>query len=195
MFLGIILTILFNNLLSITRGPMGLPGIPPVAIGHYQIINRVPYYYLTLFFILLVMIFKYKLINSRLGRALIAIREGEALAESIGINTHKYKIFAFTISAAIAGIAGALYAHFLSYIGPSSFTFEQSMELFTMNLIGGAGTMAGPIIGTALLTVFAEVARNFSPALARIAFGLFLVLAIIFTPKGIMGLIEKVRNR
>jgi branched-chain amino acid transport system permease protein len=172
---------------------MGIPGIPLPRIGlgenwSIQIRSKMGYYYLTLVFIFLTIFVKYRLYHSKMGRALLAIRENEDLGKSVGIHTHLYKVGIFTISTAFAGMAGGLFAHYTRFIGPDSFTMLHSFYFFVMNLVGGSGTISGPIIGPLLLTIIDELSRFFNPAVARILFGLFLILIIIYMPKGIMGL-------
>ncbi|MFH1351435.1 MAG: branched-chain amino acid ABC transporter permease [Pseudomonadota bacterium] len=189
---GIILNLLFNNLIEITKGPMGIPGIPPAEIGikglfSLRFTSKLSYYYLVLVFIFISLGIKYRCYESKMGKALIAIREDEALAKSIGIHTHAYKVGIFTISTSVAGIAGGLHAHYFHFIGPDSFAMLHSFDLFVMNLLGGAGTTAGPIVGPVVLTVINEVSELFKPAFGRIFFGLILILIILYMPKGIMG--------
>ncbi|HET8678717.1 MAG TPA: branched-chain amino acid ABC transporter permease [bacterium] len=200
---GIILTLLFTSLIGITRGPMGLPGIPfarlaiPPLFSHtfntFQ--SKVGYYYLVLVFVGLILLLKERIVRTRMGQALIAIREEEHLAMAIGIDTHRYKVLIFTISAGIAGLAGSLYAHYTTFLSPESFTFVDSFNLFVMNLVGGVGTFAGPIVGPILLTAVRDILRNISPVLAEIAFGVFLIAAIAFLPTGLVGGFKKLGQR
>jgi len=190
---GIIFTLFFTNLVSITKGPMGIPGIPSPQITivpgwSISFKSKAAYYYLVLAFIFLTIYVKHQLYHSRMGKALLAIREDEDLGRSLGINTHAYKVGIFMISTAFAGLAGGLYAHYIRFIGPDSFTMLHSFYFFVMNLIGGSGTIAGPVIGALLLTVIDELSQLLQPALARILFGVFLILVILYMPKGIMGL-------
>jgi branched-chain amino acid transport system permease protein len=193
---GIIFTLFFTNLVSITKGPMGIPGIPSPRIGLGRELSvyfksKVAYYYLVLAFIFLVTYIKKQLYHSRMGRALLAIREDEELGKSVGIRTHNYKVGIFAISVSFAGLAGGLYAHYMRFIGPESFTMLRSFNFFVMNLVGGSGTIAGPIIGPLLLTVIDELSQLFNPSLARVLFGLSLILIILYMPKGIMGMLQR----
>jgi branched-chain amino acid transport system permease protein len=193
---GIILTLLFTNLVSITNGPMGVPGIPPARIGFgegfsIRFDTKLKFYYLVLALIVLLTYVKFRLFDSKMGRALLAIREDEELGRSVGINTHAYKVGVFVLSTAFTGAAGGLYAHYIRFIGPDSFTFLNSFYFFVMNLVGGAGTLAGPIIGPALLTVIDELSQLFQPAVARILFGVLLILIILYMPRGLMGLLAR----
>lgn len=190
---GIIFTMLFTNLISITNGPMGIPGVarPKIVLGGFLTLNfasRTSYYYLVLAFIFPVLFLKYRFFNSKMGRALLAIREEEDLGKSVGIRTHLYKVVVFGISTAIAGLAGGLYAHYLRFVGPDAFTYFDSFNLFVMNMVGGSGTIVGPIIGPLLLTIIDQFFQLFKPEVARIFFGLFLILIILYMKKGLMGL-------
>ncbi len=193
---GIVFNLFFTNLVSITKGPMGLPGIPAPKIslgGPFFVVfdTKQKYYYLILFFIFLVVYLKHRCYHSRMGQALLAIREDEDLAQAVGVKTHFYKVLIFVLSAAIAGLAGGLYAHYIRFIGPDSFTMLHSFDLFVMNLVGGSGTIIGPIIGPTILTLIDEISQLFKPEIARISFGVSLILIILYMPKGIMGLINR----
>lgn len=197
---GIVFTLLFTNLISVTKGPMGIPRIPPaeIAVGNLFTISfktKLSYYYLVITSILVLLYIKRRLYGSKMGRALIAVREDEDLAKSVGISTNFYKVTIFAVSTAIAGFAGVLYAHYVRFIGPDSFTMVQSFNYFVMNLIGGSGTMIGPLIGPMLLTTIDELSQFFKPEIARVLFGLALIVIILYMPKGIMGLIHRVASR
>ncbi|MGQ0568704.1 MAG: branched-chain amino acid ABC transporter permease [Armatimonadota bacterium] len=200
---GIILTLLFTSLIGVTRGPMGLPGIPFATLAVPPLLtytfntfqSKIAYYYLVLFFVVLVLLIKERIVGARIGQALIAIKEEENLAQAIGIDTHRYKVLIFAISTGLAGLAGSLYAHYTTFLSPESFTFVDSFNLFVMNLVGGAGTFAGPIAGPVLLTVVRDVLRNISPVVAEIVFGVFLIAAIAFLPTGLVGGVRRLRQR
>lgn len=203
---GIIATILMTNLVDLTRGPMGLPGVPFVTLQLFgwshtfmTIVYKVGYYYFALFFVALALLLRWRIAASRLGRALQAIKGDEDLARAIGIQTYRVKLTVFCISAAIAGAAGSLYAHYAAFISPDSFTFVESFDLFVMNLVGGAGTALGAIIGPAFLTAAGAALSNVSPVLAEVIYGVLLITAITVLPTGIVGgasqLIRRLRRR
>lgn len=192
---GIVLNLFFTNLVGITKGPMGVPSIPAPRIAGFVFSDKLAYYYLVLAFIVPVGLLKWRIHRSRMGRALVAIREEEDLARAVGIRSHRYKVLAFALSTAGAGMAGALYAHYLRFIGPASFDFQHSFDLFVMNLLGGKATLLGPVIGPTLLTAIDQASQMFRPEPARIVFGVCLILIIIYMPEGIMGLVRSLSRR
>ncbi len=192
---GIVITLLLTSLVGLTRGAMGLPGIPFATLSLPRVFtytfntfrSKVGYYYLVLACLLGALALKEWVGRSRMGRALVALREDEDLAAAVGIDTHRYKLLAFGMSTAMAGIAGSLYAHYTTFLSPDGFTFVTSFDLFVMDMVGGAGTAAGPLIGPALLTTLRDLLRSISPVLAEIVFGVFLIVTIAFFPAGLVG--------
>ncbi|MBW7917008.1 MAG: branched-chain amino acid ABC transporter permease [Trueperaceae bacterium] len=191
---GIIVTILMTNMVDLTRGPMGLTGIPFVKLEVFglehtfkTIVFKVGYYYFVLAFAALVLLLRWRVGRSRFGRALTAIKGDENLAESVGIATYRVKVTAFAVAAAVAGVAGSLYAHYAAFISPDSFTFVHSFDLFVMNLLGGAGTVLGPIVGPVFLTALTAGLKGLSPALAQVMHGVVLIVVIVVLPTGIAG--------
>jgi len=124
--------------------------------------------------------------KSRHGRAILAIRENEIAAESVGINTTYYKTLAFVMSAFFAGIAGCLYAGYLGSLFPSTFKFMKSIEILVMVVLGGMGSMLGSVVAASVLTVISELLRSVGD-LRMVFYALALVLMMIFRPKGLMG--------
>lgn len=199
---GIIVTILMTNLVELTRGPMGLPGIPFVKLELFgwthvfrTIVQKVGFYYFALAFALLALWLRWRVARSRFGRALAAIKGDENLAESVGIPTYRTKVAAFTLAAAMAGVAGSLFAHYAAFISPDSFTFVDSFDLFVMNLVGGAGTFLGPIVGPAFLTFLGNGLRGMSPALSHVIYGVLLIVVIVALPDGIVGGLRRLTRR
>lgn len=191
---GIIATILMTNLVDLTRGPMGLPGVPFATLrllgwSHtfVTLVTKVGYYYLVLVFVALALWLRWRVNRSRLGRDLRAIRGDENLAMAIGVPAYRTKLTVFCLSAAMAGVAGSLYAHYAAFISPDSFTFIESFDLFVMNLVGGAGTALGPVVGPAFLTVAGELLTSVSPVLAEIIYGVLLIVVITVLPGGLVG--------
>ena len=132
------------------------------------------------------MIVLYTLLRSRQGRAIISIREDEIAAEASGINTTYYKLLAFTISAFFAGVAGGLYAHYLSVLDPANFDFNYSIEILVMVVLGGMGSLTGSVIAAIVLTILPELLRDFASA-RMLIYSILLVVMMIFRPTGLMG--------
>ena len=198
-FFGVLVTVVLNNWVPVTKGPMGIPGIPrpglPAFLGPWAAFeSRVAYYYLVLVFVVGVTYLVYRVVGSRLGRALIAIRENEELAQSLGIETMRYKVFAFTLGGGLAGIAGAFYAHYILFISPVTFTIGESINVVVMVIFGGMTTLAGPIIGAVILTVLPELLRM-AGALRLVIYGLALMAFIVWMPQGIVGAVREVVGR
>lgn len=198
-FFGVLVTVVLNNWVSVTKGPMGIPGIPrpalPAFLGPWAAFeSRVSYYYLVLVFVVGVTYLVYRIVGSRLGRALIAIRENEELAQSLGVETMRYKVFAFTLGGGLAGIAGAFYAHYILFISPVTFTIGESINILVMVIFGGMTTLAGPIIGAAVLTILPELLRM-AGALRLVIYGLALMAFIVWMPQGIVGAVRELTGR
>ena len=146
-------------------------------------------YYFTLFFLVLIALICHRLVHSLLGRTFIAISHDENLAESLGINTMQKKLISFTISAIFSGVAGALYASYNSVISPDIAYFARGMDVLACLIVGGAGTMAGPIIGTFVMTAIPE-ALQIVPTLRTLINGIILLIFIIFLPDRYRGRIQ-----
>ncbi|MGA8753512.1 branched-chain amino acid ABC transporter permease [Candidatus Deferrimicrobium sp.] len=190
-FQGIVI-LLITNLVEITRGPMGLSGIPPpggiqLFGGGISFQTKTGFYYLSLAVLLITLWFTYNLMRSKFGQGFIAIREDPLLAASVGIRTKRYRLLAFCVSAAFAGAAGSLYAHYTLFISPDSFSLGESVYIATMVIIGGMGTIPGPLVGAALLTTLPEMLRV-AGGLQFVLYGLIAMIVVIFMPKGIVGM-------
>lgn len=155
------------------------------------------YYYLTLVILIFSLIFKQKIVNSKIGRSFLSIRENPTAANGMGINVKKYKIIAFCISSFYVSISGSLYAHFVNYISPGLFSYNQSVSFMTMLLFGGSGNIFGPIIGVTSVQIFNELLRNFDKY-QMLFYGLLILIVVLFMPNGITGItkqIEKVKRK
>ncbi|MEM4004386.1 MAG: branched-chain amino acid ABC transporter permease [Desulfurococcaceae archaeon] len=188
---GVIVYILLINLEEITRGPLGIPGIPALpSIGPLNFANRGIYYYFAMV-LSLTCILALKLLSiSRFGRVLVAIREDEDAAKAIGVNIAFYRLAAFMVSSFFAGLAGALYAHYVRYINPDLSALGESISILTMTLLGGFGTVVGPAIGAVILILIAELLR---PLLEYrfLIYGALIMLIVRFLPGGLYSIIEK----
>ncbi|MEJ5285179.1 MAG: branched-chain amino acid ABC transporter permease [Brevinematales bacterium] len=179
---------------KLTRGPLGINNIPPLKIASFVFTNSNKLFYAIFIwiFVLIFYLFLERLIKSRFGRALEAIREDEIAASSMGINTTLYKVSAFSLSAFIAGIAGSLWAIYHQSVSPQSFDFLMSVMILCMVVLGGMGNNFSSIIGAALIVTTSELPRllGFSsiipPQTNQIIFGLLLILMMIYRPEGIL---------
>ncbi len=183
---------------DLTRGPMGLPGVPSPTIGSFAVESKAAYYYLILVFLVLTIASIHRLVNSRVGRAWIAIREDETAAAAMGIDTASYKIMAFSLGAFFAGIAGSFYGVYISFVSPDAFKMMDSYLIFAMPAVGGMGTMAGPLIGALIVYVLPEVTRVFAEY-RLLWVGALLVVVMVTQPRGLLGgmnsLVTKWRSR
>ena len=184
---GIIVQMILQNWTAFTHGAQGIGGIPGISLGPLALTNPTQYYYFTLVFACLAVLLSWAIEHSNLGRSFKAVREDEIAASTSGINLTFTKVFSFALSALFAGLAGSLYAHMSAYISPDTFSFDQSIIFFTMVLVGGAGTVWGPIVGAVLLTFIPELLR-FLQEYYMALFGIGICLAMLFMPQGIVRL-------
>ncbi len=194
---NMVIFIILLNFTDLTNGEAGLTGIPKPGGGKEGLLNfadRKVYYYFVLIVAVLITVLTALVIRSRVGQILIAIRQNEDLVSAIGITTWKYKLFAFVSSAMFAGLAGALYAHYQSFINPEIFSVAQSLDAILAVIVGGSGTITGPVIG-AFIVVFLPEYLRFADSFRLIIYGLILVLSTIFMPRGIVGVFIDIRNR
>lgn len=192
--LGIIIYIVFNETVDYTGGPSGLSGIPPLSLGGISFDSDMKSYYLIWFFCLGVILFSVNLANSRIGRALRAVHDSEVAARVMGVNARLLKVQVFTLSAVICSLAGSLYAHTITFVSPASFGFNFSIELLTMVVIGGLGSIYGSFLGAALLTLLPEFLRA-AHDYDIIIYGGLLMLMVMFMPGGLVrGVPELVRK-
>ena len=191
--LGIIVYSIAKNWISLTRGPMGLPGIPGFSVFGFQLSEIWSYLLLVLFFVIVTVLVIKRIVNSPFGRILRSIREDEIASEALGKDTTKYKLLVFIIGAFFAGIAGSLYAHYITFIDPSSFTVMESITILLMVIFGGMGSISGSIVGAVILVVFPESLRflgmpsSIAAPMRQMIYGLLLVVLMIKRPQGIMG--------
>ncbi len=188
---GIIMYIIFNETVDWTGGPSGLSGIPNLRIGSLIFDNDWNNYYLVWVFTLSVMLLSINLSQSRIGRALRAIHDSEVAARVMGVNARILKVQIFTVSAVISAVAGSLYAHIMTFIAPASFGFNFSVELLTMIVIGGLGSIYGSFLGAAILTMLPEFLRVFQD-FDIVIYGLMLILMTMYMPGGLISGIEAV---
>lgn len=186
---NLIIVIVLVNYSELTKGETGISNIPKPWGG-----SRDAFFYLVLTLAACLTLLAALIARSRVGEILLAIRQNEDLVGSIGIAAWKYKLFAFVISAMYAGLGGALYAHFQGFINPEIFGVAQSLDAILAVILGGSGTIAGPVIG-AFLVVFLPELLRFADSFRLILYGLILVLATIFMPIGIVGVCKALIGR
>ena len=188
---GVIVFMLLNNLEEITRGPLGIPGIPPLpGIGILDFTNRTVYYYFAMIVTLASIMILHLLTSSRYGKVLVAIREDEEAAKAIGVNVALYRLLAFMIATFFAGLAGGVQAHYIRYISPDLSALDESITILSMTLVGGFGTIVGPAVGAVLLTFISELLR---PLLEYrfLIYGGLIVFIVRFMPGGIFGALAR----
>lgn len=184
---GIICHIVFNQWTEMTGGPSGYTGVPRLSLFGYTFKSDISYYYLSTGVLALVAWTSLNVIDSRFGRALLAIHGSEKAAQSLGVDEAKSKRFVFVLSAVFAAIAGVLYAHNLSFVAPTSFSFLFSVEFIAMVVLGGMTRIWGVIAGAYFLTVLPEFLRVFEN-IESLLFGAILVFGMMFMPQGMFGL-------
>jgi len=183
--LGIIVYIVFNETVELTGGPSGLSGIPNLSLGKLTFDNDLKNYYLIWGFTLIIILLSINLVNSRIGRALRAIHDSEVAARVMGVNARLLKVQIFTLSALISAVAGSLYAHTMAFVSPASFGFHFSIELVTMVIIGGLGSIYGSLLGAVLLTLLPELLRAFQDY-DIVIYGLLLITMTMYMPGGLV---------
>ena len=195
-FLAHFVYLVFLNTDKLTGGPMGLRNIqPPDKLWFIDFSQMNVYFYFVLLFTILVLLFLYYLIyKTELGRRFVAIREDQDLAESLGVNTSFYKVLSFSISGALAALCGSLFAHYFLLLHPSQFAWFTSEMIVIMTLVGGAGTLIGPVLGAAVVTFILELFR-YAPELRFIIWAAALIAILVFEPKGLMGMAKRIRFR
>ena len=191
---GIIVFIFFNELVPLTGGPSGLTGIAGMSLFGFDFDSDLKYYYLVVSMLLLALLLSINIVRSRVGRALKAIHGSEVASSVLGVDVPRFKVAIFVLSAIYAALAGWLYAHYITFLSPSSFGFMFSVKLVTMVVIGSLGSIWGGIFGAALLTSLPEFLYVFEKYETTV-FGLILVIVMIFMPKGFLRGLEDLTLR
>ena len=186
------------NWVELTQGPMALNNIPPLTLwlpglGEHAFWKKPANYWLALSTAVVSYVIVRRLVRSRAGRAMVALRENEPLATSVGIDVTRYLVLATVVSAAIAGAAGALYAHYIRIVDPDVFLFIYTVTMVIMVVTGGKGTLAGPVVGGLIFGLLPETLRAFAipPEAQWIAYGVLMVLVVYFLPAGIVPAVQQ----
>ena len=189
-----IFDLVLNNWIDVTHGPDGVSGIERPSLLGMSLVDNRRYLLLCVVALYLLICFVWWLPNTRLGRAMRAVRENELAASVVGVHTLRTKVIAFTISSALGGISGGLYAGGFAYISPDNCNFARSVEFLTMVLLGGAQSPFGAALGTVLLVLLPEWFR-FLKQIYLAAYGLAVILIMVFLPEGLWGLVNAAWRR
>jgi branched-chain amino acid transport system permease protein len=189
-----IFDLVLNNWIEVTHGPDGIPGIPRPSLFGFELADDRAYLLLCVAMLYAMGFLVWWLPRTRLGRAMQAVRENELAAGVVGVPTLAVKVIAFTLSAILAGLGGGLYASGFAYISPDNFNFSRSVEFLTMVLLGGAQSPLGAALGTVLLVILPEWLR-FLKNIYLAAYGLSVILIMVFMPEGIWGLLKATWRR
>lgn len=182
-----------KNWIDVTRGPLGLPGIPSFSLFGYSIASGWSFLLIVIAVVLLTTLVLSRIVSSPFGLVLRGIREEEVATATMGKNVDRFKITVFGVGAFLAGMAGSLYAHYISFIDPSSFTIMESITILLMVVFGGMGTIRGSFIGAIILVVLPELLRfvglpsSVAAPLRQMIYGLLLVILMLKRPQGILG--------
>ncbi len=192
---GFIIYLLLDKWEALTHGSLGIINIaPPEGFGLIDFTETAPFYYLVLFFLVLAIVLVSRISSSLVGRTFLAIRISDDLAQSLGINLMRNKVLAFVLSTVYAGLAGGLYAGVVRFIGPAEAEVVHTFDIITYLLVGGIGTLMGPLVGTMAITWLTQAVQSFEEY-RMIVFGPMLVLLVIFMPKGVVGTFLTWRGR
>ncbi len=180
------------NWIDLTEGPMALNNIPPFTLGipglwELTFFKKEPNYWLVLALCVVSFVIVRRLVQSRAGRAMIALRENESLATSVGVDVTKYLVLATVISAGMAGAAGGLYTHYIRIVDPDVFLFIYTVTMVIMVITGGKGTLLGPIVGGLIFGILPEALRGLAgPEVQWVIYGILMILVVYFLPGGIV---------
>lgn len=194
---GVIVSIVFVQWEPMTGGTSGIYGIPSFGIGNLVLDDDVSMFYVVWGLSAAVIALSANIVHSRIGRAFRAVHGSEVAAATLGVDTARYKLQVFVLSAALASIAGSLYAHYVTFVSPEPFGFKFSVELVVMVVVGGMASVWGAIFGAAAITVLGELLRGLShvhiPGMGGsladfdvVVFGLILMLIMIYMPEGLV---------
>ena len=190
---GVIVFTILNNWHSLTRGPLGLPGIPKIHFFSFRVDQLWSYAGLVIIFVFLTIIFTTAWIRSPFGKVLMAIREDQVAVSAIGKNVAFFKIIATVVSAFFAGIAGILLAHYLTFIDPSTFVIHESFVILGMVVFGGMGTILGPIAGAVIMVFVPEALRFvglpsfYAAHLRQLMFSVLIIVMLLKRTQGLFG--------
>lgn len=189
----------WSELTWLFGGPKGIKLIPPfpdIEVLSIDFYNPVNYYYLCLIVVAVSLVILYRVERSRIGLTFHAIHWQDKLAQSVGVDTFRYRMLAFVISAFFAGLAGALYAHYVGTVNPNRFDVEEMVYVLIWAIVGGTATFYGPIIGVVTLTILNEVVLRALGVdeMRPMLYGAILIVSILFLPNGLESLVPRIRG-
>lgn len=196
----VIIFSVMNNWMELTRGPLGIPGIPAIQLFGFAIDSKISFLLLSVFFTVIVWWLLNNLCNSGFGKTLTAISEDEIYAQSIGKNVYLSKTIAFTLSALFAAIPGTLYAHYISYIDPTSFTVSESIYILSIVIIGGMGNLTGSFLAATFMVLLPEILRfvgmpdSVAANMRQIIYGIILVVVMMTGKNGVKEFFSSKNN-
>ncbi len=189
-----IVVTLITGLQGLTGGASGLRDIPAFSLFGLSLENHVRFYYFVWLLVVLVIAMSITLVRSPFGRTLIAIHSDETAAKTFGIDCARYKTRVYVLSAALASLAGSLFAHYMSFIAPDDFGVLTSINLLVMLFLGGVGTIFGPVLGAVFLKLLPEITYQFQDY-EMVINGVILIVVLLFMPKGLYGMVKAIKNR
>ena len=190
---GVIVYTIFLNWQEVTRGPLGIPGISRPEIFGATLSDNAAFLVLVVVVLLCVYAIAYFVTHSSFGRVLTAIREDEEAISVFGYHTPSYKFIVFVLAAGMAAIAGSLYASYITYIAPSSFSIHESIFVLAIVILGGAGSLRGPLIGAIVLVLLPELLRfvglpsDIAAQMRQLIYGVVLIFLMLYRPQGLLG--------
>lgn len=190
---GEVFRLVLTNAVGITRGPAGIPRIPDPVLFGITIKGKDMYLYFAAIMLAIFIIFMKRLNNSGFGMAMMTVNEDDIAATAIGLNVKKYKIWAFGLGGGMAALVGSFYAVYMGMISPTSFAYKESINMVSMVVLGGMGSIPGSLLGATILAALPEVLRAFSEY-RMVIYGAAMVLMMIFRPEGIWSRSKRLRN-
>lgn len=190
-----VLRLVANNWIWLTNGPMGIAGVtqPAILADASNLTGKQVYFYIALVIAAFTLYVAYRFVYSNAGRAAVAVRENRYVAQSIGIRPFTYAMRAFVLGAMMAGLAGGFYAHYISFVGTDVFAFSFMATMIIIVLVGGKGTLVGPLVGAVIITLLEEYLREVKELRLSI-FGLIVMAIVLFLPRGLMGFLASRRE-
>jgi len=192
LYFSLLVTLVSRDWTEVTRGPLGIPGLPAPDLFGYKFTTQVSFYYLSLVFMAVAIAFFYAFCSSRIGLVLRSIKQSEPLAKSQGVRTKPYKLLAFSVSAFFTAMAGAIFSFRLTLVDPLIFDFYYMQAFLTMVIVGGAGTFWPVVVAGFIVTFIPELLR-FSNELRMVLFGVLLVAVVLVAPNGFGGWLKELR--